>query len=692
MNSDFLTTISDISNRLVSDTNSIAETFDMLKKASALLGSTELNSEIHNAEKRYYYLLRFISQSTGDFSANDDMEKIREEIKLIVARAVNLWQENDNTSLKGSQLRYQRRRPEENIHSLVSDLLIALDRLHTDPLALTDSRVHAQLEQIAIDLFKRIWASDPISTDEERLLDTIIADSSIPSYLRQLFINAIGLGMEQHMPAWRVRLLQNAMVSSNKKLAITAELWLIISILAFQKHIPGIEFPHAEEIYHAFVRTLAPNNFKIADIMSLGRKMQGMSLESPNFSSEDFETIKRFQAAQMRGDDIFSATLGRMRQFPFFHETANWFLPFTARHSALAEIFDGEGAAIADLVENMPMLSDADKYALVISMAAMPSTMRANALSSMVDNLRQVSDTEEFREAMEASAPTDSMIIGQFIASLQRYIADNIEGKRTVLAQKFQSIALGVMSFVSPDIDQSEECKLIVSLCENEKYENALLVNRCIRNGEQRDYKTLCALGKAAEELGDVVEQYFYYEAAYNLEPGKKEAVLGMARINTNDNSEFKNVELLEPLIKNYPDDAELLGMLGYAYIARNDFDNAVNTLYHLDYIVDGNRAKAQLAWALTLSGDFENAALCFNESPDSKNISTQIRKGIMLWMSGKRADAITHLLPHASLHNETEFYNMLDDAIRKTGELGVKSDVRLLPDIIRYNIRRGSL
>ena len=68
---------------------------------------------------------------------------------------------------------------------------------------------------------------------------------------------------------------------------------------------------------------------------------------SSRYMSVSFDAIKGFMEAQANGDDVYMDTLGHMRQFPFFHNVANWFLPFHTSHSELADVTDGEGAAIA---------------------------------------------------------------------------------------------------------------------------------------------------------------------------------------------------------------------------------------------------------------------------------------------------------------------------------------------------------
>lgn len=670
--------------------SSLAGCFDNLRHAADLLGAPSLKKEIDDTESRYYYLLRFVGQN-GSFTADKDVDDIRRATGVLLEKAVSLMHESDTASLKGSQLRYQRRRPEENLESLVSDLLSEQDRLRTDPLALTDSRANTRLEQIATDIFKRIWASDPVSADEERLLDTLIGDKTLPFHFRMHIVHAIGLGMERHIQSWRLRLLRSAMASENRRIAIGAEIWTVLAIaLSEGKSTTDIALPHIADIYHALVRTAAPTSDELPNLMSMGRRMKDNPLGDPNLSPDEYEAVRRVQEAQTRGEDVFAATLGRMRQFPFFHETANWFLPFHSSHSALAEIVDGEGAAIADMIERIPVLTDADKYAMVLSIAAMPSAMRSRALAGMVDSIRKVSDSDEFREALSASEPTEKMIVGQTVTTICRYLTDNSEGRRHDIAGTLRNAANSVLHLLPDDIDNSEEYSLINDLCHRHEYQAALNTYESTTKNGAEPAATLRALGDASWAMGKISEAYDFYGEALRRDPSDADALLGIARINRHEGRQKLNVSLLEPHAAEYADNIGFQKMLGYAYIADGNIEKAIETFHHLDYISNDTAAKEPLAWTLTLAGDYDNAAIFFEEAA-AGDVSENflIKKGIMQWLSGDRSAALDTFAQVREKTDQSAFETTFGPLSAATGDAGIKAGLMLAPEIIRYRYKQ---
>lgn len=672
--------------------SSLACCFDNLRHAADLLGTPSLKKEIDDTESRYYYLLHFVGQN-GNFTADKDVDEIRRATGILLEKAFGLMHESDTTSLKGSQLRYQRRRPEENLESLVSDLLSEQDRLRTDPLALTDSRANTKLEQIATDIFKRIWASDPVSADEERLLDTLIRDKTLPFHFRMHIVHAIGLGMERHIQSWRLRLLKSAMESENKRIAIGAEIWTVLAIAMSEsegKSTTDTALPHIADIYHALVRATAPVSDELPNLMSMGRRMKDNPLGDPDLSPDEYEAIRRVQEAQTRGEDVFAATLGRMRQFPFFHESANWFLPFHSSHSALAEIVDGEGAAIADMIERIPVLTDADKYTMVLSIAAMPSAMRSRALAGMVDSIRKVSDSDEFREALSASEPTEKMIIGQTVTTICRYLTDNSEGRRHDVATVLRNAANSILHLLPDDIDNSEEYSLINDLCHRHEYQAALDTYASTAKSGTEPAETLCALGNASRAVGKLSEAYDFYGEALRRDPSDADALLGIARINKQEGRQKLNVSLLSPYAAEYADHIVFQKMLGNAYIADGNIEKAIETFHHLDYISNDTAAKEPLAWTLTLVGDYDNAAIFFEEAAGgdvSENFL--IKKGIMQWLSGDRRAALDTLAQVRGKTTQSVFETSFGSLSAATGDAGIKAGLMLAPEIIRYRSKQ---
>lgn len=689
MNDNTLSFILDKTTDAIAGNDPLGNVFSGLREAAAILGDKDLSLRIKALETRYFYLLRFVEQSDGSFSASADTDGIRRDLETVLAFAINLAHEADTTAVKGPQLRFQRRRPEENIETLVSDFLSEQDRLRTDPLALTDSHARAKLEQLASDIFKRIWATDPLQPDEEKLIETLINDKNIPAYYREHIVHAIGLGIERNMQPWRMNLLENAMTNANCRISVAAEIWLVLAVaLSGRKTVPATPLPHIADIYHAFVRTLTPAaNPGMGNLMSLGRKMQDNPLDVPDISTDEYESIRRFSEAQSRGEDVFAATLGRMRQFPFFNDMANWFLPFHSDHSALADIVDGEGAAVADIIERMPVVTDGDKFALVLSMSMMPAEMRARSLSAMVDNIRQMSDSEEFRQAMESAKPTETMIVGQCVATLNRFFTGNADGKRMTLANDTKNIVRNMLHLLPEDFgDYTLELDAIDNLSKHHEYHAAMDIYSLLPENVNVGAETLCNLALASAKLGKPDETAKFYRMALDNTPDSLRAIIGLARLNAADGNESANIALMEPFVADNADNQDYLLLLGSAYLAARQTDKAVEIFHNLDYISDSNVAKAPLAWALTLAGDYDNAALFFADALQ-ENTSPElfVRNGIRLWLSGDRHDALQMFESAAGAYSGNDFAAYLRQLISATGNAGIKADLHLAAEIIRY-------
>lgn len=666
----------------------LSSSFALLNRIATDLGSDSLAAATRKVESRYFYLLRFVGGSDGAFSAAKDTDRIRRETERLLATAACLVMEADTTAIKGSQLRYQRRRPEENLESITSDFLSEQDRLRTDPMALTDSHRRERLEQLATDIFRRIRATDPFTEDKERLIETLIGDRGIPSYFRELILNAVGLGMESYLQPWRMRLLSNAVASDENRIAIAAEVWIVLGIaLSGRKITPEIPLPHIADIRYALLRAMIPAENSLSGLMSAGRKMQANPFGQPDLNAGEYEAIKRIQEAQMRGEDVFGSTLGRMRRFPFFNETANWFLPFHSAHSALSDIVDGEGAAVADMIEQIPVLTDGDKFAMVLSMSAMPASMRSKALTAMVDNIRQIADSEEFREAINSSKPTDKMLVGQAVTTVFRYLRDNSEGARTDLAAIDGVALVGRILHLIPDgeIDGKEEINTIRDLCRIGRYRQALGIYDAFAGRIDSDPETLCMLAEAAKHEGRRDRMISFYEDALTQSPGFLPALLGIAKANAEDGKPAKNAALLESYAEKYSSEPAFLALLGDSLLANGDVEKAIETYHNLDYISKDKNAKAPLAWAMTIAGDYENASRFFSAADDSAAPETQVRKGILLWLSGKRAESLALLRNVRGIISSEDFDRHFSDAARQLKSAEDNADLGLVTEILNY-------
>lgn len=678
--------------------------FYYVKPLSGDLSKALLN-DIQALENRYTYLLKFISSSTSDFSADADFQAIEAEARNLLTRLYSTADELDTSSPKSAQLKYQHLRPEENFESLVSDYLSELERLRTDSRAITDTALRAPLERLAEDIFKRLWATNPISTDDERLIETLIGDDSLPAHDRVLIVAALGLGAELYSYEKRVELLRIAAADPYRPVAIAAQIWLL-AIMAMvyrtQYSVPivfvpefiekfKLNFPEIEPIYHALVRSMADApTIDTGRLMSLGRKMQQKPLDMPDMSPDDYDAMKEFVEAQRNGDDVFAATVGRMRHFPFFSHVANWFTPFHPDHSALAQIVDGEGAAIAEMITKIPGLTDGDKYALLLSMAQLPAVMRNQAVEAMVDQFRSVADTDEFRDAMAETAPSDKILAANAVNNIRRFEKGFIDAARYPVADAFKDTAKMAAAILPKDgVNFDEEFKRIKNLIRNKRYADAIEIVDVLPHGiDIDDVELALDIAHAFGNEGEYFRQDTLLSTLYEEYPDNRDVLLAVARFDLMQGIvDFGADEINEYLHNNQPD-AEILQILAKYYVKDGKLDEAIETLHNADYIADSKDIRQELAWVLTMAGDYTAADEIFSRlSAEESSALLLMRHGIELWLAHKRPDAIESIINSRRLLTDDSDGQFMRSLQTAAAEIGNSPSLSLMIEAVRNRL-----
>lgn len=656
------------------DSRNFARGFSALREAAKI--SPALISKAENLEAQYFYMLRFIASD----NTLPDLETASDDIRLradaIVRRIASVLSARFDTSTYSSLLQYAEMRPEETLESLFSDYLAETDRLKTDTAVLTDTRRRATLERIATDIFNRIWTSADTDSDIE-LLESILTDPELPAYDRAMWTSALGLSLREYISEPVLRLMLRLHAGADTDVSVTSAVWLV---LALATPSAGFNMNHNRRMANKFMPEVAQHmNEKYPEdipavltawtdsldterivrwfrdeirprLNDMGRrfsqKMQDNAaspedlMSDPDLltggDSQNFDALKNFASLQNRGADVYMSSLGQMRSFPFFSAPANWFLPFHTANSALADVVDSEGAAIADTIVSIPMMCDSDKFALILSMAATPASMRTQAFEAMTQQLYAANDTQEFRQMMEqGAARTRTSRITDIIHNLYRVFRQYNGGR---------------------EFDNPIDCAPRIS-CAEPFIDNALgidLANRLYAGGhfaqaaayyrayaDRDDLPTMHHFARAEEKAGHDDSALEIYEDIFAKAPDDDSAALHLAGFYMRRHDYDKALRLLEPFAGTRTDDTRFLTMLATAYMSTRQWDEAVNVYHNINYLLPDNdrSANSDLAWALTLAGDSDAAGPLFEEAPETPE--TLQRHAVQRWLAGHRADAI---------------------------------------------------
>lgn len=701
----------------------LAEAFSYL--AVGVKIDSRLARDADALEGRYFYMLRFLSSNNDVPDLEQILRAVYKEFDNILSRLEMAVIADENQGPLGAQLRYMALRPEETLESLVSDYLAELEAVRTDTAALTDTTRRSGLERLASDIFMRIWAELPKIDDSVGLVESLLIDETVPVYDRALWTAAIGLVNLQHFTVERARMLVRVYAGAdNNRLAVVALVW---NVIAINYNLPEFEpgqfnevktdiFPEydpadigaavtelarslgTEDFARKFKETIEPELRDLGRAVSekfsnINPEKADEMLMDPEWLSSDmgtkgFDSLKSFTEAQQSGADVFMTSLGKMRMFPFFSNMSNWFLPFHTANSALAPVVDGEGAAIADTVSNMPMICDSDKYALLLSLAATPESLRAKAMEAMTAQIYNASQMPGYQEAFGSDMNSDRRtLVTSYVHNLYRFFTQFHKGKEFP-----NPLAAEPTIDLFSDFINFEDCKENIAtvadiLFASKHYASAfawyqeLEADRKLDNARRR--KMVFAAEMSHRYLA--VEMY---KALLDIDPSDLWAAMRLASCMLGDDNAVGAYTVLEPFQPNNSDNKELLRLLATAYMRAGKYAEALDTLHNLDYLLNEGdcSAKGDIAWAMALCGDIAGALKVYETSDDTP--LTQARRALVMWLGGERRACLEIMATLAGRGVEFEKIGLYDNAYsylldNAHGGLSLSQ----IPDALRYKI-----
>src|SRR5690554_1751252 len=109
------------------------------------------------------------------------------------------------------------------------------------------------------------------------------------------------------------------------------------------------------------------------------------------------DKLKEFSDLQLEGADVFHSTFSNLKNYPFFNEMSNWFMPYDPQHSSLQRLLSksGESDQFIDTMLGSSIICNSDKYSLSFSVMMMPEQYRSmmiNQLGSEGDELKKIQE------------------------------------------------------------------------------------------------------------------------------------------------------------------------------------------------------------------------------------------------------------------------------------------------------------
>lgn len=281
-----------------------------------------------------------------------------------------------------------------------------------------------------------------------------------PPAERQLLVSSITLALLQTFDPRKMEVLCEAAAMDDDAVAIRAVTAIAIHVRRYGRRIPF--YPDIEarlrllgddtafldmltDVELQFVRSRDTEEIErrmmddIIPSMLHSPKARGKHIITPDDLTDDGnpewsqwlresgleEKLQELTELQMSGSDVYMATFSKLKNYPFFKETANWFRPFDPSHPAVSHLFSPNEHSIQTLIMRSGMFCNSDKYSFCLSLASIPKAqldMLQAQFAEQEEAIREELGSDALSSApLKTPKPSPRTLVRQYIQDLYRF-------------------------------------------------------------------------------------------------------------------------------------------------------------------------------------------------------------------------------------------------------------------------------
>ncbi len=588
--------------------NTLYQAIIEFENTFATLDEYPQKHEYENIKSTFNYMLEYFAKDSPDPQRETIYEQIKKDLFSIadeLGEYIKAYQVTD----------YQ------NIYSYYHqkiDLLLLLDNLKNDA---------SNFETI----FKRIWLTNKFNSEIKSAFIKII-DEEIDEGYKSSLVSAMTLSLIRFFDDTKFEILFDVYHKQKGECSLRALVGVIIGMLVHQKRImlyPKIvsRFGLTEEvrnndtnielvIYQLIKSKETEGIIKEfeEDILPEMMKMQGeiKNIDLDDFTTEnlmddenpgwenffdknpDFlERMENFTKRQFDGSDIFSATLGNLKNFDFFRKTSNWFLPFNPDNQEIRQKLNI--ALEPDVVEKFlttfekaSYFCNSDKYSFCLHINDIAAPMRNTAvqmLISEIDSAEEMLKEDNFVDELRQNRD----IVIRYIQDLYRFFNfnKNIKGFKNIFKidlSLYKSKALNYFSNKDQILRSSAELYFSKKFYE----EASQAFEKCIEFGvnEADVYEKLAFSYQKTKNFEKALD---YYKKAELFDQNKMWLFKKIAYSSLKIENYELALEYYKKVEIDNPEDTTVQTFIGRCYMEMGGYENALKYFFKADFYKPNN-------------------------------------------------------------------------------------------------------
>lgn len=423
-------------------TGKLKQAFDQTKLLVQELQWGDLNDQYNDLLQNYRFMLQYFISGTEDPERKVIYNKITSKLISLNSRMLEELMMRNATTFEFTQKRYF---PHKLHFNATNDLYDSLTYYHQQKLLLQVSedntnketkRLRGNFEKLLPDLFFIFWLNTKLEVTEKKLFHNILHHDYPGFAEKNLIISALTLNLWRMFDEDKVILLLDACQHHDMHVKQRALVGLCFILTRYNKFLPYfplirnrlmvladdsktvenlkniiiliIGTADTDRITKKMQEEILPEVMKISPILK--DKMEAENLlkseewdeENPEWNeileqSGVADKLQELSELQLEGADVYMSTFSALKNFPFFSETAHWFLPFDTEFSAVEELFENKDKSIISAFLGNSAICNSDKYSFCLSVLQMPFSQRemmSKSFSSEAEQLEEITKDE----------------------------------------------------------------------------------------------------------------------------------------------------------------------------------------------------------------------------------------------------------------------------------------------------------
>ena len=708
-------------NRIVGslDSRELKNAFDFLQGLIAGSREYSFQDKLDEAQETYRYMLRYRSEGAKD--------PMQEQIyNNLVASAYELADlvKHKALAIESPLVYYSHRR---NLQTQPQMSYTNLHSMLSTPVGIVKEEV--RFEAGLIVLFHKIWVSNPLTAEEVAGIQDILTDTALPTSVGAQTVSALMLGLQMAFDKEKLMLLFDAASLDNEEIRVRALIGILLTLCKYRKR--TALYPQIANRLAALdektpnltkaIRTIILRFILARETEKITRKLQDeiipeMMKLSPKISKKinlkDFnpeqlgdemnpewqemsslgKKMEEFSELQQEGADVMHSTFVHLKNFPFFRELSNWFMPFTTSHTAFGDRFNKDSAEkqMLDTMTTAGFMCNSDKYSFYFSMMQLPEAHRSMMMNQFDSQANEM--IQQSKEELISKRGKEEIITGQYIQDLYRFF------KLYPSHLDFEDIFTSPIDFhnlpiLQPYISDEESLTTIAEYYLRKNYfSDALIIYNRLSEHIQDSDILFQKIGYCKQMGGDIEGALEAYLRADLLNTESKWVIRRIAGC-------YRTLKQPEEALKYYrryetlsPDNLSAQISIGHCYLELKNYNEALKYYFKVDYLDNkSHKAWRPIAWCSFLTGKYDQARNYYKKITDSQpDTQDYLNAGHTEWALQNIKGALSYY-KQAIEADDYDFNKFREQFIQDIPDLLVagieENEVPLMLDQLQYTL-----